>query len=100
MRGARCPGGARVSLCCASIAHETFVTLPVLLGVLVLAASCNRSSGSPRERVLAKLPAASEIVFVAEGRALANPQIRAVLDVMRPQWPATLGCVIEAAQTG
>jgi hypothetical protein len=80
--------------------YETIVSIRALLGVLAVVTACHRTSPSPRERVLARLAADSELVLVADGSALATPESRAVLDVLRPQWPATLGCVIDAAQTG
>ncbi len=70
--------------------------------VLVLAASaaCHGRVPPPRERVLARIPASSQVVFAADGPALAAPRMRAVVDVLRPRWPARFGCVIDAALAG
>jgi len=36
-------------------------------------------------------------VLAADGAILAHPRLRAVVDVLRPAWPARLGCAIDAA---
>ena len=70
--------------------------------VLVLAtgAACHGRVPPPRERVLDRIPASSQVVFAADGPALAAPRMRAVVDVLRPRWPARFGCVIDAALAG
>jgi hypothetical protein len=68
----------------------------VALGV-ALGAACHRSAPTPRERVLAGLPADAVAVVAADGRALSHPRIRGVLDVVAARWPASLGCVVDAA---
>jgi hypothetical protein len=67
------------------------------VGLAIVAAACHRAPASPRERVLAGLPADAVAVVAADGRALAHPQIRAVLDVLAARWPASLGCLVDAA---
>lgn len=71
----------------------------LLLGSTACAA-CRGQSTPPRERVLARIPADVQIVLAADGPALAAPRIRAVVDVLRPRWPARFGCVIDAALAG
>lgn len=75
---------------------------PRAVCVLVLAASaaCHGRTPPPRERVLARIPGASQVVFAADGPALAGPRMRAVVDVLRPRWPARFGCVIDTALAG
>ncbi len=63
-------------------------------------AACHGKSAPPRERVLARIPADAQIVLAADGPALAGARIRAVVDVLRPRWPARFGCVIDAALAG
>lgn len=67
------------------------------MAVVLAAAACHRAPSTPRERVLAGLPAAAVAVVAADGRALAHPRIRGVLDVLAARWPASLGCVVDAA---
>ena len=73
-----------------------------LLLVWSTACSACRSPAAPppRERVLAQIPADAQIVLAADGPALASARIRAVVDVLRPRWPARFGCVIDAALAG
>lgn len=47
--------------------------------------------------MLARIPAGVTIVVAAAGSALAAPRMRAVVDVLRPRWPARFGCVVDAA---
>lgn len=69
----------------------------LLLWSTASAACHGKSTAPPRERVLARVPADAQIVLAADGKALAGPRIRAVVDVLRPRWPARFGCVIDAA---
>lgn len=62
--------------------------------------ACRAPAAPPRERLLARIPADAQIVLAADGSALATPRIRAVVDVLRPRWPARFGCVIDAALAG
>lgn len=50
--------------------------------------------------MLARIPAGVQVVLAADGPALAAPRMRAVIDVLRPRWPARFGCVIDAALAG
>jgi hypothetical protein len=59
-------------------------------------AGCHRTP-DPRERALALLPGAAQLVGAADGAALADPAVRRVVDVARPRVAAELGCVIDAA---
>lgn len=70
--------------------------------VLALAActACHGRTVPVRDRVLARIPADSQIVLAAAGSALASFRMRAVIDVVRPQWPNRFGCVIDAALAG
>ncbi|CAN5917459.1 hypothetical protein BH11MYX3_BH11MYX3_39340 [soil metagenome] len=72
------------------------------LYVLALASSaaCPGRTAPPRDRVLSRIPADSQIVIAADGPALAGPRMRAVVDVLRPRWPTRFGCVIDAALAG
>lgn len=67
------------------------------LAVAAAVAACHRPAPTPRERVLAGLPGDAVAVAVADGRALSHPRIRGVLDVAAARWPASLGCVVDAA---
>jgi len=64
---------------------------------LGLGAACPRAAPTPRERVLAGLPAGVVAVVAADGRALSHPRIRGALDAVAARWPASLGCVADAA---
>ncbi len=70
--------------------------IPVLAGVVAGSAACHRAPDA-RARVLAELPGDAIVAVVADGRALAHPQLRGVLDVVAARWPASLGCVIDEA---
>ena len=74
---------------------------PVLAGALAVAgaatAGCGRRALSARERVLAGLPGDVIAAGAADGRALSHPLIRGALDAVAARWPASLGCVIDAA---
>jgi hypothetical protein len=65
--------------------------------LVAAAAACHRPPQTARERVLAGLPADVVAVAVADGRALSHPRVRGVLDVVAARWPASLGCLIDAA---
>lgn len=68
------------------------------LAFVVVAAACGGDDArAPRERVLARIPAGVMAVVAADGEALAHARTRAVIDVLRPRWPARLGCAIDAA---
>jgi len=69
--------------------------LAVTAGLAV--AACRAPAPTARERVLAGLPGDAVAVIAADGRALSHPRIRALLDVAAARWPASLGCVIDAA---
>jgi hypothetical protein len=69
------------------------VAVAVALGL----GACHRSAPTPRERVLAGLPAGAIAVVAADGRALSHPRIRGALDAVAARWPASLGCVADAA---
>jgi len=60
-------------------------------------AACRSPAPTARERVLAGLPGDAVAVIAADGRALSHPRIRALLDVAAARWPASLGCVVDAA---
>ncbi len=64
---------------------------------LVLALAACGGEPPPRERVLARIPASSMAVLAASSPSLAHPQLRGVVDVLRPAWPSRLGCAIDAA---
>lgn len=70
--------------------------MAVAVVVAVLAGGCHRAP-TARQRVLAALPSGAVAVAVADGRALAHPRVRGVLDVLAGRWPASLGCVVDAA---
>lgn len=73
------------------------------LGVLVVlsasfaAGACRGAPARPRDRVLAGLPGDVVAVAIADGRALAHPRIRSVLDALAARWPTSLGCLVDAA---
>ncbi|MEJ7600686.1 MAG: hypothetical protein WKG01_22460 [Kofleriaceae bacterium] len=67
-------------------------------GLAVVA--CGSPPAPDRDRVLARIPATASLVIAADGRALAHPQIRPLVDALRPELPTALGCVIDAALAG
>ncbi len=69
-------------------------------GLLVVAAACHREPPSARHQLLTRIPGDAQLVVVAEGRAISHPRIRGVLDAVAARWPATMGCVLEAAFAG
>jgi len=69
----------------------------VSAGLLIASAGCHRRAPTARERVLAGLPAGAVAVAIADGRALSHPRLRGVLDVLASRWPASLGCLVDAA---
>jgi acyl-CoA synthetase (AMP-forming)/AMP-acid ligase II len=68
--------------------------------VLVALGACGTDGPSARTRVLAKIPAEATTVLAADSRALSHPRTRAVVDALRPEVPAGLECVIDAALIG
>jgi len=58
--------------------------------------ACHRSP-TARERLLDQLDGAAVTVVVADGRALAHPRVRGVLDVVGAHWPTSMACVVAAA---
>jgi hypothetical protein len=70
------------------------------LAVAAAVAACHRALPTPRERVLAALPGDAIAVAAADGRALAHPRFRKLLDRAAARWPASLGCVFDAAIAG
>jgi hypothetical protein len=87
MAGERAPRASAVGVA---------IRVAVVVG-LGLGAACHRSAPGPRERVLAGLPAGAVAVVAADGRALSDPRIRGALDAALARWPASLGCVVDAA---
>lgn len=65
--------------------------------VLALAAACARDAPTPRDRLLAQIRGDAVTVVVADSRAISHPRVRAVLDVLATRWPASMGCVLDAA---
>lgn len=65
--------------------------------VIAALAACHGRAAPPRERVLARIPGDARVVIAADGPVLAAPRVRAVVDVLRPRWPQSFGCVIDAA---
>jgi hypothetical protein len=63
----------------------------------VLAVACGGQAVPDRDGVLSKIPATAIVVVAADGRALAHGRIRPLVDALRPELPAALGCVIDAA---
>ncbi|MBL9017043.1 MAG: hypothetical protein JNL83_22850 [Myxococcales bacterium] len=68
--------------------------------VIAALAACHGRPAPPRQRVLERIPADARVVVAADGAVLAAPRMRAVVDVLRPRWPARFGCVIDAALAG
>lgn len=69
------------------------------LGFLVMAAACRREPPSARHQLLARISGDARIIAVAEGRAISHSRLRGTLDAVAARWPATMGCVLEAAFT-
>jgi hypothetical protein len=57
--------------------------------------ACGDAASSPRDRVLATLPAGASFLAVGDGASLIA--LKAVVDELRPSAPPSLGCVIDAA---
>lgn len=70
------------------------------IAAAVVAAACDRSAPSPRERLLAGIRGDAVTVVVADGRAISHPRVRGVLDVVAAHWPTRMGCVVAAAFAG
>jgi hypothetical protein len=70
------------------------------IAAVVVAAACDRSAPSPRERLLGAIRGDAVTVVVADGRAISHPRVRGVLDVIASRWPTRMGCVVEAAFAG
>ena len=66
----------------------------------LLAAGCGGDAPSARARVLDKIPADATSLVVADGRALAHPRFRPLVDVLRGEVPAGFDCVVDAALAG
>jgi hypothetical protein len=82
------------------VVRASVVSLASVLAVgLVAGALVTACHPAPtaRERVLAALPSDAVAVVVADGRALAHPRVRGVLDVLAARWPASLACLVDAA---
>lgn len=62
-----------------------------------VAVACHRAPPTARDRVLAMIGGEAVTVVVADGRAISHPRLRAVLDAVAVHWPASMGCVLEAA---
>ncbi|MBA3538322.1 MAG: hypothetical protein H0T79_01715, partial [Deltaproteobacteria bacterium] len=69
----------------------------LLVLVPLVAGACGSRTISERERVLAAMPAEASAVFAADGVALGHPRFRPIIDALRPRWPVSMGCVIDAA---
>jgi hypothetical protein len=67
--------------------------------VLVAIAGCRSEESATRDRLLGQLPGDAVAVVVAEGRAIAHPRIRGVLDAVASHWPLGMACVVEAGFT-
>lgn len=58
--------------------------------------ACQRTP-SARERALARVPGAAQLVGAADGTALGDPNVRRALDAVRPRVADSFGCVLDAA---
>ncbi len=67
--------------------------------VAIALCGCHRQVSSERERVLAAISSSVGLVVAAQGSVLASSRVRPIIDMLRPRWPASLGCVIDAALT-
>jgi hypothetical protein len=67
--------------------------------VLVAVAACRSGDSTARDRLLGQLPGDAVTVVVAEGRAIAHPRFRGVLEVIASHWPRGMACVVEAGFT-
>lgn len=68
--------------------------------VLVALGGCGGDAPSTRARVLDRIPAEVTSVVVADGRALAHPRFRPLVDALRSEVPAGFDCVVDAALAG
>jgi hypothetical protein len=77
--------------------------IPAMAGRLAIAivaiAGCRSEDSAARDRLLGQLSDDAVAVVVAEGRAIAHPRIRGVLDVVASHWPPGMTCVVEAGFT-
>ena len=67
--------------------------------MLVASVGCHRARSTQRDRVLAAISSSVGLVIAAQGSVLASARVRPIIDALRPRWPASLGCVIDAALT-
>ena len=67
---------------------------------VLLAAGCGGDAPSARTQILDKIPAGVTSLAVADGRALAHPRFRPLVDVLRGEVPAGFDCVVDAALAG
>jgi hypothetical protein len=72
----------------------------VAICVMIGAVACRGPVPTARDRLLGELRGDAVTVVVADSRAISHSRIRAVLDVVAGQWPASMGCVLEAAYGG
>jgi hypothetical protein len=66
--------------------------------VIAVLAACHQRTPTARDRVLAELPGTARAVLACDGEALSSHAVRGALDAARPFVPASLGCVVDAAQ--
>lgn len=66
-----------------------------LLALCLALAACSKPP-TARERILNALPSEESAIFVADGKSLGHPRFRPIVDALRPRWPASMGCVIDA----
>ncbi len=67
--------------------------------LVVACVGCHRPRSTQRERVLAVISGSVGLVITAQGAVLASARVRPIIDMLRPRWPTSLGCVIDAALT-
>jgi hypothetical protein len=71
----------------------------VRVGIVASLAACSSRTVGERERALERIPAQAQLIFAADGTALATPEFRRVVDSLTSHVPPSLACVAEAAIT-
>lgn len=71
----------------------------VRAGIVAALAACSSRTVGERERALERIPAQAQLIFAADGTALATTTFRRVADSLMSHIPPSLACVAEASTT-
>lgn len=75
------------------------MSTPVRLGIVAMLAACSSRTVGERERALERIPAQAQLIFAADGTALATTTFRRVVSSLTSHVPPSLACVVEASMT-